>query len=380
MNANYKPMSALAEQASDKDGLKESQAKRIFLGIDAHLRGYQVARKIEQGLVGPVSNFDLEGLIRFVQKQLQGAQEVYAVYEAGPLGYVLYRRLEALGVKAYVSAPETLEQGTPRRKTNKFDARKLCGRLYSFICGDALAMRPVWVPSPQQERSRARSRQHDQLVRVRKAISARGRSLLLSQGYAVRGAWWKHRAFGCLALEVAEPWLVEQLALWRPQLLQLDRDIVQLKAELSASQAQERIAYGVGALSLTQLDREIGDWHRFANRRRLACYAGLVPSEFSTGDHQRLGSLTKVGVPRIRTLVVEMAWRLMIFQPDYGPIRHWRQQLRSSNRGLKKKAIVAVARQLLIDLWKLRTGRASAQELHLRVADDPTARAVHPSC
>jgi transposase len=140
---------------------KGRKAKEIFLGIDAHVSRYLVARKLNGTPVQAAQSMSFEALLLFAQKQLSLGDKVYAVYEAGPLGYVLYRRLKALGVEAYVSAPESLERGTPKRKNDKLDGRKLCGRLYN---GDRHAMRMVRVPTPEQEQLRAQSRQYDQLV------------------------------------------------------------------------------------------------------------------------------------------------------------------------------------------------------------------------
>ena len=97
-----------------------------------------------------------------------------------------------------------------------------------------------------------------------------------------------------------------------------------------------------------------------------------MPREYSTGPHQRLGSITKVGSPRIRTLIIEMVWRLLLFQPNYAPIVQWNEALRGNNKALKKKAVVAVGRRLLIDIWKMRTGRTSAQALGLVLNPAPT--------
>jgi transposase len=118
-----KQNSTLAEQASNNDAPKRAKAKQIFLGIDAHLRSYEVAIKRDNGAIQAAQRFGLSELLLYAHKQLQWAEAVYAVYEAGPLGYVLYRQLKELGIKASVSAPECLEQG--KRKTNKLDARKL---------------------------------------------------------------------------------------------------------------------------------------------------------------------------------------------------------------------------------------------------------------
>ena len=103
----------------------------------------------------------------------------------------------------------------------------------------------------------------------------------------------------------------------------------------------------------------------YATRRKIACLAGMVPSEWSTGDDQRRGSITKVGVPAIRRIITEMVWRIIQFQPQYPPVQKWQEVLRGTNRTLKKKAAVAIGRQLMVDLWRMETGRVTAQELNL---------------
>jgi transposase len=167
------PITETAEQATETESQKGKIAKQILLGIDAHENSYQVGRKIDAGGIQPVQSFKPDKLLGFVAKQLQLAEKVYVVYEAGPLGYVLYRKLKELGVEPMVCAPECLEAGS-KRKHNKIDARNLTARLYSFLGGDQYALRIVRVPSPEQEQLRFASRQYDQLVRTRKAIAAQG--------------------------------------------------------------------------------------------------------------------------------------------------------------------------------------------------------------
>jgi len=351
-----------AEQASKNNGPKRAKAKEIFLGIDAHLHGNQVARKIDNSAIGPVENLGFEALVLYCCKQRKLAEKVYAVYEAGPLGYVLCRRLRELGLEAYVSAPECLEQG--KRKFNKLDARKLCSRLYSYVQGDVQMMRVVRVPSQKEEQLRAQSRQYDQLVAQRKAISAQGRSLTLSQGFSsMSHGWWRTKAYEQWSGLLPE-WLKSQLEVLRPSLALLDQQIGQSKKALIQSNDQV-LPKGFGAQTMVQMDREIGDWNRFGNRRKVACFFGFVPREYSTGATQRLGSITKVGSPRLRAKSIELVWRLRRFQPNYGPIRQWSRSLCSANKVLKKKAVVAVARRLIIDIWRMRTRRKTPQELGL---------------
>jgi len=309
------PITETAEQATRANAQKGKMAKEIFLGIDAHENSYQVGRKIDAGGIQPVQSFKPDKLLGFVARQLQLAEKVYAVYEAGPLGYVLYRQLKELGLEAMVCAPECLE-GDSKRKYNKIDAAKLTARLYSFVHGNQYDLRIVRVPSPEQEALRARSRQPDQLVDTRKALAAQGRSLMLSQGYGShKGSWWRPVAFEQLQARLPE-WIIAELVLWQAHLLLLDQQIAELKSELVASFQGPR-PKGAGAQSMVQLEREIFDYNRFKNPHKVGCFGGLCPSEHSTGDpsKQRLGSITKVGHPRIRVLMVEMAWRMVQFQP-----------------------------------------------------------------
>src|SRR5258708_22827208 len=112
-----KTLSALTEEVSKNNDQRQQKAKQIFLGIDAHLRSNQVARKKDNGGIQGVQSFGFQELLLFAQKQLQLAEEVYAVYEAGPLGYVLYRRRRELWRKDYPCAPRRLSQG--KSKANK---------------------------------------------------------------------------------------------------------------------------------------------------------------------------------------------------------------------------------------------------------------------
>ena len=94
-----KPITETAEQARQAKGQKGKIAKQIVLGINAHLISYQVCRKIDAGGLQPVKSSSLEKLLLFAYKQLELAEKVYAVYEAGPLGYGLYRKLTRVGAK-----------------------------------------------------------------------------------------------------------------------------------------------------------------------------------------------------------------------------------------------------------------------------------------
>src|SRR5437762_1914980 len=110
----------------------------------------------------------------------------------------------------------------------------------------------------------------------------------------------------------------------------------------------------------------IGNWQRFSNRRRVGSYTG----EDSSGNTRMQTCVTKHGNPRVRAALVEAAWRLVRFQPNYPPVLKWRRVLAKgalATGAARKKAIVAVARQLAVDVWRIRTGRINTEQLGLTV-------------
>ena len=356
---------AISKEQKNQNGAK---AKRIVLGVDVHLKSYQAARKIDNSAIGAVAKFrSQEGLLLHIEKQLKQAEEVVVVYVAGPLGYSLYRELEARGVSCYVCGFDSREQQRKRRKNNQIDSRTLTSNLFNYLNGNERALQLARVPTPAQEQARAESRQHDQLVKTRKQLGAQGNGLLLSQGFGSWKNWWRPKAFSRLS-QLVPSWVWELLKNWADVLRVLDEKIQKTKAAL-AQRCKGPRPKGVGAASLVQLGAEVLDWNRYSNGRQIGCLAGMVPSEWSTGEGQRLGSITKVGVPAIRRIATEMVWRIIRFQPEYKAVQKWREVLGGTHRGLKKKAVVAIGRQLMVDLWRLQTGRLTAKELNLVLID-----------
>jgi transposase len=197
---NYTLGTALTVGANELKNQKAAKAKRIVIGSDLHLRGYQAARKIDNGPIGAVANFRSQAeLLLYVEKQKEQAEEVVLVYEAGPLGYGLYRALQARGVKCIVCAPDSSEQKKKRRKNNSIDTRTLTSNLFNYLNGNERALQLVRVPTEEQEQARLESRQHDQLVEERKRLGAKGNALLLSQGFGSWKNWWRAKAFSRLS-------------------------------------------------------------------------------------------------------------------------------------------------------------------------------------
>jgi transposase len=134
---------------------------------------------------------------------------------------------------------------------------------------------------------------------------------------------------------------------------------------------KRKVAKGLGPTTFASLEREAIDWQRFTNRKQIASYIGCCPSEFSTGKRQKLGSIDRQGNRRMRTLLVEAVWRLKKWNPAWRGFKKFPHVFgaRATAQGsTRKKAVVACARLLAIDLWRLQTGRVTLREIGLRPA------------
>src|SRR5438034_6091799 len=336
----------------------------IKLGIDVHQEFYVVVEQVGGNNPKPPQRFGKGVFLGWAAKLKRPAAEVHAVYEACGFGFTLQRQLVALGIKCYVVCPQKLDEHNRRVKTDSLDAKALCLKLDRFVEGNRDALALVRVPSEEEEQVRAIHRQREQLVKARKRLEAQGRSLMVNHGIEPVQNWWKPRTFAALPVP---GWLKELLCNSQPILVALQEKIRLLTIQLQGAAGPDQ-ARGLGALSSVLIDREIGNWHRFHNRRQVGSYTGLCPGEHSSGNTRLQSCVTKHGNPRLRAALVELAWRMVRFQPNYKPVRKWRAILAKgalATGAARKKAIVAVARQLAIDLWRIKTGRLRAEELGL---------------
>lgn len=237
---------------------------RALVGLDVHAA--KVVAAILDAETGELRLQRLGGESRPVVELCESlAGPVRATYEAGPTGYGLARALEAAGVSCVVAAPGKISRGaTDKLKTDRRDAEHLVRLLM------AGKLHPVRVPGPAEEALRDLVRAHEDvrqdLMRARHRLS----KLLLRHEVRFEGRAWteRHRV-----------WLA--------------------KVELGHAPAQATFVDYLGA---------IGDFERFARAGQLMSYLGLVPSEHSTGESRRLGSITRSGSRHARRLLVEAAW------------------------------------------------------------------------
>ena len=365
--------------AQDQSSANAKSYQVIKLGVDTHGGSYTLSRMIDNQGLQPPQKMAPEAFLEFLKKQVMLAQRVVMVYEAGPYGYALYRQATALGVECLVCAPERLSRGR-KRVNDKIDSRELLSRLHSYLTGNSAALRIVHVPTLQQEMSRRLARERNTYRKDRQRWIGRGRSLLHTLGIARPGRWWEMKRYQPLLQLILEQYgpqvqatIQQELERYLEMVLLMAKQLEQLTAQLrAAAQAKggQRLR-GVGLLSQELLDREIGDWNRFSNRRQVASYTGLCPGEESSGDSKMMLSIDKHGNPRIRAVLAELAWLLPRYQPDYVRLRRWQGILGEgsrASRAARKKAVVALARCLAVDLWRINTGRVKPEELGLVLA------------
>ncbi len=347
-----------------------SKAEVILLGLDIHAERQVAVRQVDGQTPQPAQRFSEEGLLKWVKKQLNLAREVHSCYEAGPFGYGLHRKLEALGVKNLVVRPRNWDEYGQKVKTDKRDARALTEALDRYVRGNHRALSVVRVPTPEQEQQRSLGRQREALARQLQRMAAMGRSHGLYYGERLKGQWWKPRRWKQLENEL-QSIVLSLLSPLRRIILALETELAEATGNIEAA-AEPIRPKGLGALTGELITREIGDWNRFSNRRQVASYTGLCPREDSSGNRRFQGSVTKHGNPRLRRLLVEAVWRLLRFQPKYRRLDKWTRELQRYKGklppGWKKKMVVAIARQFMIDLWRINTGRCTCDELGLELA------------
>jgi transposase len=296
----------------------------IKLGIDVHQEFYVVVVQEGGGNPKPAQRFKKEAFLYWVAKlKKKSGAEIHAVYEARGFGFGLQRQLAAQGIACHVVCPQKLDERNKRVKTDGLDAKALCLKLDRFVEGNREAMAVVRVPSEEEEQLRAIHRQREQLVKTRKQLEAQGRSLMVNHGMEPVKSWWKRRSFAALPVP---QWMKELLGNSQPILLALEEKIRALTVQLQAAAAPGQ-PRGLGAMTSVVIDREVGNWTRFRNRRQVGSYTGLCSGEYSSGQTRLQTCVTKHGNPRLRAALVELAWRLVRFQPDYRPVVKWRQVL-----------------------------------------------------
>jgi transposase len=330
----------------------------LKLGLDVHLEFIMAVAQKDHANPHAPRKFTREQLVAQVKKWVAEGFQVFGVQESCGFGFVLHRELLAAGAQSFLITPIALNG---QRKTDKLDARALCLRLSRWLDGNREELAPIRIPSAAEQRQREGTRRRKFLAGAIRSLANRGHSQVSEYCHApLPHRWWGPRNWQKLA--TLDPWVLGVLAKLRELIVAMETQLAALEAELLARVQDQVTPKGLGGMTLVTLDGEVCDWHRFSNRKQVGSYTGCCPGEHSSGNKRRVGGIDRMGNGRVRAWLVEAVWRFLQWQPHWKAAAKMKTKL-GAGTAMKKKTVIALARQLAIDLWRWRTGRCTMAEL-----------------
>lgn len=303
------------------------------------------------------------------ERRLERPVRVICCYEAGYDGFWLHRLLRANGIENQVMDPASLpvNRRARRAKTDRIDLAALLRALMAWHRGERQVCRMVRVPSPEQEDRRRRSRERERLVKERVQHIARIKGLLMTQGIRdfqpTRRDWADRlerlRTGDGRELPPALRAEVERECrrLWQVNemigAVARERDAARVAGERDRIEVLTRLV-GVGEVSAGVLADEVF-LRDFANRREVAGYVGLGSSPYNSGAVQRDQGISRAGNPRARRVAIELAWFWLRYQPESRLSRWFHERVGTTRGRFKRIMIVALARKLIVALWRYLT-------------------------
>lgn len=314
---------------------------------------------------------DGPGLVKLLGELGAAGVRVVTCYEAGRDGFWLHRLLGEAGIENHVIDPASLrvDRRARRAKTDRIDVCALLRALAAWLRGECQECRMVRVPSEAEEDAKRLHRERQRLINERVAHVNRIKALLALHGIGGFAPLRADRRVRLEALRTARgealPMLLkeeierelERLELIMRQIATLEslRDAALSTADPSASKIQSLVRLkAIGAELATVLTREVF-YRAFRNRREVGAYVGLDPSPFRSGGMVHEQGIAKAGNPRARTAMIELAWLWLRYQPDSALSRWFRARVGTAGGRIKRIAIVALARKLLVGLWRYLT-------------------------
>jgi len=328
--------------------------KMRFKSVDA-----RNLEQLEEEIEKAKSRFRLDDDVRIV-----------SCYEAGRDGFWLDRYLLSHGIENVVVDSSSIEVNRRKRraKTDRIDARKLLRMLMRYHGGERKLWSVVRVPSVEAEDGRQLSRELESLNKERTSHRSRIRGLLIREGLEVKNpsgkkfleeldslcTWDGNGLPGDFKARIVREY--ERLRMVEEQMgiLRKEREKRVGSAETLSMRkvAQLRTLYGIGVTSSWDFVMEMFGWREFRNRREVGAFAGLTPTPYDSGGSQREQGISKAGRGRIRALNIQIAWGWLRFQPQSKLSQWYQERFAGGGSRMRRIGIVAVARKLLIDLWR----------------------------
>jgi len=349
---------------------------RLYIALELSRDRWQLAlgRGGEQVRRTWIAAGDSEGLVRELAKakkqlDLPEDAEVLSCCEAGRDGFWVHRLLSSLGIENVVVDAASMR--VPRRlrrvKTDRLDADQLLVDLVRHHRGERDVWKVVRVPPPDAEDLRRLPRELERLKKERRQHRSRLLSLFATVGVRVTPgslnralenvgdlrAWDGGELMPCLRREIERE--AERLALVRRQIRDLEaQESALADSRKPSGQKVQRLASlrGVGVDTACLLVFELFGWRELRNRQQVGAVAGLCGTPYNTGNSEREQGISKAGVASVRTRMVELAWLWLRFQPDSSLSGWFNERYRKAGSRMRRVGIVALARKLLVQLWR----------------------------
>jgi transposase len=271
------------------------------------------------------------------------------------------------GIENLVVDPSSIEVNRRKRraKTDRIDGKKLLSLLMRYCWGEKKAWSVVRVPSVEQEDERHLHREIETLKKERTMHSNRIRSLLKAQG--ISEVWPKREDFCSWVDEVRLcdgrellSGLKERLKREHDRLMLAQaqiRELEEKREEILKAGGEKRISQmmrlkGIGIESAWKFDKEFFGWRQFRNGKEVGALSGLSPTPYDSGQSRIEQGISKAGNRRVRAMAIEIAWIWVRFQPGSKHTLWFNERYAHGSKRMRRIGIVAVARKMLIDIWR----------------------------
>jgi transposase len=363
-----------------KEPVAMSSKATIYVAIELSASSWLVAARlpgIKKVRIDRLESGDTMGLLKIisdlrsqVSAKLDMTIDLACCFEAGRDGFWLHRWLTVNGVIAYVLEPTSIlvNRRARRAKTDRLDAEGMLRVLANWLDGDRQVCSMVVVPTPEEEDAKRPHREREHLVQDKQRIENRIEALLFTQGIRGRPSLrsWAHDVAELRTGDgrALQPKLLAELDRLRRRLVFVLELIRELETDRASSLEEAKIDNAVtGKIVALQAIRGIGDnfaavlthevfYRSFGNRRQLASYVGITPMPYQSGGMDRDRSISRAGNPRARTTMIQLAWLWLRYQPNSALTVWFRERVGTLQGRTRRISIVAMARKLLIALWR----------------------------
>jgi transposase len=356
-----------------KDSIKESVLYIAFeLSNSKWKLAFSDGSKIRYKTITAGNLDQLQVEIDLAKRKFQMIEDVRVLscYEAGRDGFWIHRYLESQGIENLVVDSASLEVNRRKRraKTDRIDAGKLLRMLMRYWGGEKKVWSVVRVPIETDEDARHLHRGLEDLNKERTMHRNRIKGFLVLHGIKVSNP--SHKRF-LEQLEKLRTWdgrqvppdlkstiirEYERLQMVEDQIRALEREKTERLKNPDTDSLQKVVKlaslYGIGSVSSWTFVMEFFGWRQFQNRKEVGALAGLTPTPYDSGKSLREQGISKAGNQRIRGLAVEIAWSWLRFQPQSNLSQWFMKRYANGGKRMRRIGIVAVARRLLIDLWR----------------------------